>query len=476
MILSGRFCLIQTDTHSQQTTNVETIMSTQAISATSGRTPVSTSGTSSSAGSTSSLTLSQRRALLSSSSSRPSSSLGGSSSLANTKTQRPPVLLHFTETTLRCGFAGDALPKDIIPLCLFAAATSSTSPHDSATTTTTTTFQNRGEPCPLRDSAAVWYRYLAPLLQYAYQRLGLLVASTTTTRGDRKVVVLYREWDETTMPRVVEHALLAVLIHTLQVPAVSLQGAAWSMIPSSFPMLSHLLVVHVGLDQASVVVHAAGETLRFTYQSVSLAETRAEFAATPQASSSSSSLDHALYLDETHPNSLLVAMLKTLEACPRMDRKSVVQNLVFAGTGLLTQPHIPLLVTRQLQTVLAQAAAAAKAKSTRRTPRTTTTTTTTETTEEEEDPAADTEETTQQPLSVSSSTMIPLAVSSWAGDLHAHVGLVTCPVQPDHVVWLGASGWAASWFAKDPTLMTNAVEWRTEWPPLSTTAAAALSQ
>ena len=444
-------------------------MSTQAISATSGRTSVSTSATSSSAGSTSSLTLSQRRALLSSSSSRPSSSLGGSSSLANNKTQRPPVLLQFTETTLRCGFAGDALPKDIIPLCLFAAATSTTTLHDSSTTTTTTTSsQNRGEPCPLRDSAAVWYRYLAPLLQYAYQRLGLLVAaSTTTTRGDRKVVVLYREWEETTMPRVVEHALLAVLIQTLQVPAVSLQGAAWSMIPSSFPMLSHLLVVHVGLDQASVVVHAAGETLRFTYQSVSLAETRAEFAATPQASSSS--LDHALYLDDTHPNSLLVAMLKALKACPRMDRKSVVQNLVFAGTGLLTQPHIPLLVARQLQAVLAQAAATSS-KSTRRTPQTTTTTT--ETTEEE-DPAANTEDTTQQPLSLSSSTMIPLSVSSWAGDLHAHVGLVTCPVQPDHVVWLGASGWAASWFAKDPTLTTNAVEWRTEWPP---TAAAALSQ
>ncbi|KAL7566808.1 hypothetical protein ACA910_019397 [Epithemia clementina (nom. ined.)] len=420
-----------------------------------------------------------------------------SSTFSSLSSSRPPVLLEFTETTLRCGLVGDACPRDIIPLSLFFA-----------TTTTSTTARARyhhhnnnsssGAPqLSLLDSPDVWYRYLAPLLKYAYQRLGLL--GTNVVR-DRKALLLFQEDDDSSLSYGVHQAVVgAVLLGTLGVPAVHVvAGAAWSRIPYSLPQLRSLLVVYLGLSDASCVVHAAGETLPFTYQRVSLQDTRNQFqqqmsnpaclpstilttstTTTTTTSASTSVLDQATYLDLNNPNSVLVAILKALEACPRTERPAVVANLVFAGTGLLAQPHVPLLITQQLKAVLQQAAQATRNQtnqnqSTRRrtpqpqptrpppppaTPSEPESTPPPPSQEEEDDddedlaPAELAEATSSSAYSSFSSLVsIPLALSALAGSLAESVGLVQTVVHPDLLSWVGASQWAQHWYGRDPLL------------------------
>ncbi|KAL7566780.1 hypothetical protein ACA910_019374 [Epithemia clementina (nom. ined.)] len=429
-----------------------------------------------------------------------------SSTFSSLSSSRPPVLLEFTETTLRCGLVGDACPRDIIPLSLFFATTTTT-------TTTSTTARTRdhhhnnnnssGAPQPsLLDSPDVWYRYLAPLLKYAYQRLGLL--GTNVVR-DRKALLLFQEHDDSSLSYGVHQAVVgAVLLGTLGVPAVHVvAGAAWSRIPYSLPQLRSLLVVYLGLSDASCVVHAAGETLPFTYQRVSLQDTRNQFqqqmsnpaflpstilttstTTTTTTSASTSVLDQATYLDLNNPNSVLVAILKALEACPRTERPAVVANLVFAGTGLLAQPHVPLLITQQLKAVLQQAAQATRNQtnqnqSTRRRtrppqpqptrpPPPPATSSEPESPppppppsqEEEEDDDNDEEEedfASAELAEVTSSSFsslvsIPLALSALAGSLAESVGLVQTVVNPDLLSWVGASQWAQHWYGRDPLL------------------------
>ena len=61
------------------------------------------------------------------------------------------------------------------------------------------------------------------------------------------------------------------------------------------------------------------------------------------------------YLDLSNPDSVMVCLLKSLEACPMTTRKLVISNIVFAGTVLFQCPHVPLLVVQQLKAVLAAA-------------------------------------------------------------------------------------------------------------------------
>uniref|UniRef100_A0A7S2YMK8 Uncharacterized protein n=1 Tax=Entomoneis paludosa TaxID=265537 RepID=A0A7S2YMK8_9STRA len=325
--------------------------------------------------------------------------------------------MEITENTLRVGIVGvDATPKHIVPL----------------QSVTPSFFQS--EPA-LQDPASVWYRYLAPILKSAYQRLIGFGAK------ERKAIVLFRGYDDKSLPRSIEDAILAVLIAEVGVPAVNLQCSALSMVPYSLPMLSHMLVVSVGIEEASCQVHASGENLPFTYQSVPLqSQTSTKDDATTSFQST--------YMDLNNPNSVLMAMVKTLEACPRTVRKFVVSNIVFCGTGLCKQPHIPVAIVKQLKLALTAASSQSTSSSTR----------------SETNPAMDLPQGDDDELVGNLQTLVPVSLKSLAG-LESHVGLVKCNIRPDLLAWVGATQWAAHWHGQDPSLQKW--KWHTEWPSKS---------
>ena len=348
-----------------------------------------------------------------------------------TTTSRAPVLLEFTETTLRCGLVGETSPKDIVPLLSTSNSSSGVEPHTG------------------QDSAAVWYRYLVPILKHAYQRLGM-------DARNRKALVLFRGFDDTSIPRNVEEALLAVLLGNIGVSAVNLQCSSWSMIPYCLPMISHMLVVSVGLYGVSCFVHACGENLPFTYQHVDL--TRKEDCPSDMETAGTASLssDEFTYLDLSNPDSVMVCLLKSLEACPMTTRKLVISNIVFAGTGLFQCPHVPLLVVKQLKAVLV----AAHDQPTVAVRRKLGVTTTEEA--EVEDPTKEAEESNKAKNHHSSNVLVPINLKSLAG-LEANVGLLKYNISPDMLVWLGTSQWATRWYGRDPLLQK--LKWYTEWRP-----------
>lgn len=214
-----------------------------------------------------------------------------------------------------------------------------------------------------------------------------------------------------------------------------------SMVPYSLPMLTHQLVVYVSLSEVSCLVHASGENLLFTYQSVPIDGLH------EKQDDDAKSVFESVYFDLNNPQSVMVALLKSLDACPRSIRKFVISNIVFSGTGLLKQPQIPIAVAKQLKAVLfaANSQPATKHQST-----------TTETNPENANlPSND--NFNSYHLSVAS----PVNLKALSG-LHAQVGLVSVKVRPDLMSWVGTNQWASHWQGQDPTLQKWT--WVTEWP------------
>ena len=115
------------------------------------------------------------------------------------------------------------------------------------------------------------------------------------------------------------------------------------------------------------------------------------------------------WLDETNPNSLMMALLKCLSVCPTDLKRDVVSNLVFAGDTLVLVPDLARQIRNRLIAVLNNSAVSF-----------------------DEEPVSDL-------------TVVPTECSALSPLASSVAVTTTTPLRPDLVSWVGASLWATVW-------------------------------
>lgn len=127
------------------------------------------------------------------------------------------------------------------------------------------------------------------------------------------------------------------------------------------------------------------------------------------------------WLDENSPHSLVVALLKCLQACPTDTRKDVISNMVFCGDTLMVVPDLGRRVALKLKSLL-------------------------EGTSPETDPASPLLALEENQPDM---TMVPVAAQALK-PLAPNVGLLSCaPFRADLISWVGASVYATIWHRYD---------------------------
>ena len=209
-------------------------------------------------------------------------------------------------------------------------------------------------------SAQAAFRYWSTVLQDVYDSLG-------QDSKDRRVVVLLpvATLQSTTMDDdddVTSQAIVRVLCHVIGVPAVSVQPTL-ALLPYALPMVATaMLVVHITATDACTFCHAKGQPLPYTLHTVSWGNApRApsdddETRQNPNIISTewTTKVEEDQFLSTHHPQSVLLALCKTLEACPMALRASAVHNLVICGEGVVYRPDLPFRIAKRLQHVLAR--------------------------------------------------------------------------------------------------------------------------
>ena len=226
-------------------------------------------------------------------------------------------------------------------------------------------------------------------------------------------------------------------------PSVSVMGAL-EFIPMPHGW-KRGLILSLSQTEASCVCHCDGHLLPFTYQSVP----ECGYGNWMTWSNKNNNNDLLLQrewtplmdywlLDELHnPNSLTVALLMCLEACPRDVRYDVAYHVIVCGDGALIQPDVGRRVVLRLEQILEG-------------------TQTELTVPETVEGGAGGREFSNE-ASSTAMTAIPLPISSLK-PLASRLRLLDChPHRPDFLAWIGASLWAATWNRYD------AAESRIQW-------------
>jgi hypothetical protein len=137
-----------------------------------------------------------------------------------------------------------------------------------------------------------------------------------------------------------------------------------------------------------------------------------------------------VWLDENNPHSLVVALLKCLEACPTDARRDIIANLSFCGDATLVFPDLGRRAALKLRNVLNNTEAVGSASPA-------------PLALQEEDPAM---------------TFVPVSASHSLKHLAQHIGLLSCaPFRPDVISWVGASMYSTLWHRYDDT--DSHVQW-----------------
>lgn len=234
---------------------------------------------------------------------------------------RPPVLLQITNHAILAGTVADAAPKRIFPY--------------------------KQDDDQVLNTVETAYRFWSCLLQQVYDNLG------QDTKDRRAVVLVPDVTLQVEYIRInLQKAMLRVLLDVIGVPSVSIQPTML-FLPYAFPMLRNMIVVHVTTQNASTFVHSNDASLPFTFHSVPLEEDKNNDKTGANVISTEwTTAMERQYLDPYYPQSLMAALLKTLENCPLPIRGLAVQNLVFTGQGVSHRPDIPLRVCKRLKQLL----------------------------------------------------------------------------------------------------------------------------
>lgn len=288
---------------------------------------------------------------------------------------RTPIVLELDSQVLRVGYSEQTKPQ-----------------HTLLLNDTFSLNQNLTE--------SQWYNLLSPILMKVYDRL---MCNPTS----RRVVCLLPHLAPSNMT-----AALKQLLWNKGVPAV----VVWSNL-EILPVAQGWkrgLIVQVSKNETVSVCHADGHVLPFTYQNVPAGydkllsaedKNKITTAFTPEM--------EQLMLNENSPNSIVVAVLKTLEECPRDIRPFCASNIVFCGEGVVLFPDIARRVTQRIKAIL---------------------------------------EGNQTPLDLvfgddknALLTTVPVQLKSLL-PLASKLNLnSTQPYRPDWISWVGASLWAAVW-------------------------------
>jgi hypothetical protein len=296
-------------------------------------------------------------------------------------TQRPPIILEVGSSVLRVGYAEQFKPQHIIPF----------TPVDSSKFLT----------------ESQWYSILSPLINQLYDRL--MVKPTS-----RRVICVHSEY-----PQKSWEAALKQIFWNRGVPALTFVSSM-EMVPVAQGW-KRGLVVKVSREEAVCVAHVDGHMLSYTYQSVPCGYKSVVEDDSIIHTNWNDKMDH-LWLDEQNPNSLVVALLKCLEACPRDVRRYVISNIVFSGDALVLVPDVGRRVTKRLKSIMEGNSIRLEDSSEQ--PR-----------EEGDDPAL--------------LTVVPIRMSSLKS-LADQLSVNTCaPHRADLISWVGASLWAAVWHKYD---------------------------
>jgi hypothetical protein len=331
-----------------------------------------------------------------------------STRMSSFQVERAPIVLEIgvSSTVLRVGYADQFQPQHILPV-----DDDDNDDKDEDASTNTNTKNNKSE--------SQWYAVLAPMIQHVYDRL---LCNPTT----RRVVVVH--------PHYVPSAWQAALAHILWnkgVPAITFVSSL-DILPVAQGW-KRGLIVQVGKEETVCVCHADGHVLPFTYQSVPCGYQ--ELLLLQDGNDNDNNRQNFLLLDEDNPNSLVVALLKCLETCPRDIRYSVISNLVFCGDGLVVVPDLGRCVAKRLHQLLEGTAAPLELKS--------------EVPETEQETEQDQDKSKSTPRTTDGLTMVPIDMAALK-PLADRLTVTSCaPYRPDLLSWVGSSLWAATWIKYD---------------------------
>jgi Actin len=360
-----------------------------------------------------------------------SSSFGGggeAGALSSMQIDRRPLIVEFGTTIIRAGHADQFQPQHLIPL-------------------SKPLFDNSSANINNNKTESQWYVTLSPIIELIYDRLMVKPSSRYVVCVTQSYVVPTSFINALQQHLWNRHVPGMVLLNTLQVGPPSVFG------------IKRSLMVQIHRYETVCGCHSDGYVLPFTYQSIPIgyedmlracsdrsASSNATTAATATATSapstepqlkipssynddttgdggSSSSLDKLL-VDINNPNSIIMAILLSLQECPRDVRSHVVSNIIFSGEGVTLLPDVPRRVTKQLQHVLESGG------------------------DQPQQPTATTT-TTSTISSLPLLGIIPVDFKSLR-PLASRVALLSCaPYRPDIVAWVGASLYATTWMKYD---------------------------
>ena len=301
--------------------------------------------------------------------------------------ERPPIIIEIGTSVVRVGFAEQFKPQHIFPY-----------------------VSKTREEVTLSETQ--WYSALAPIIDEAYDRL--MVNPTT-----RRVVCVHSHYPEKAWV-----SALKQILWNRGVPALCFVSSL-EMLPVAQGW-KRGLIVQVGSEEAVCVAHVDGHILPYTYQSVPCGY-KSILGDDPKIKCNWNSSMGRLMLDEREPTSLVFAMIKCLETCPRDSLTYVVSNIVFCGEALIFFPDLARRVGKKLKTLLEGTAESLVEASIA------------EEMKEEKEQKEDETRLTSVPVHVD--TLRPLA---------DHLAVTSsAPYGPDLVSWTGSSLWAAVWYKFD---------------------------
>ncbi|CAB9530310.1 expressed unknown protein [Seminavis robusta] len=304
---------------------------------------------------------------------------------------RPPIVLEWGSTMIRVGYAEQFQPQHIIPL-----------PRDPFQKLEAYQKEKKTDTWMVEEESR-WYDVVSPIIRQVFDRL--MVDPTT-----RRVLVVSKPYPLKTWEMAVMESLW-----NLGVPAVVFLNSL-EVIPVAQGW-KRGLVVTFGQDESHFLAYVDGHPLPFTYQVVPTGYKHGVEDDSKITCEWDDKMEKA-WLDTNNPNSLVVALLKCLEACPLDSRKDVIANMLVCGDSSAVVPDLPRRLAVKLKAVLGEEEATS-------------------------DPASTTEQD-DFPL-----TMVLPAIKLLK-PLAGHVGLLSCaPYRSDLISWVGGSIHATLWHRQE---------------------------
>mmetsp|Transcript_18595 Transcript_18595/g.25800 ORF Transcript_18595/g.25800 Transcript_18595/m.25800 type:complete len:328 (-) Transcript_18595:112-1095(-) len=184
------------------------------------------------------------------------------------------------------------------------------------------------------------------------------------------------------------------------------------------------LIVKIDNEEATVVAHVDGRCLPETFQvvpngkeqqSTATSEAEEQEAEKAEDNTSSAQSKTSRLLDERHPLSVIFAVLKALDVCPRDVRNDVASNICIVGDDV--PPNFGRKLGKRLATLLKEESASSF-------------------------PEATPEEQLEEPALAPELTAVLPTYTALKG-LPVSI-MTTTPHRPDVVCWVGSSIWASA--------------------------------